>query len=276
MPNALAEFELPIRDFGAVCDISVLTDYPSLKRAQNLFKSSGLYIPTPTYSWLSRSKLIEVRHQAVKYSLINQLVRERRVYPTHLPELYDEIGRQIMFNTDHKVALTDLRGILLAAHLQLPILTFDENLIDRISKEIGIQTIYHLETHPNWLSIRNILELYRELSYTSGKIYHKKLENSYSFPKATEKLKKNHEKNIKKTIKSLREINNKNNRKEPLQFIYAAWDIIPSIQEYYDQNIVLPEVIQQICERCTLLISKPTEIKSKEQKKQNNSSDYKN
>lgn len=267
---------MPIRDFGAVCDISVLTDHPSLNRAQNLFNSSGLYIPTPTYSWLSRSKLIEVRHQAVKYSLINQQVRERRVYPTHLPELYDEIGRQIMFNTNHKVALTDLRGLLLAAHLQLPILTFDENLIERISKEIGIQTIYHLETHPNWLTIRNILELYRELSHTSGKIYHKQLENGNSFPKATKKIKKNHENDIKTTIKSLKEINNKNNTKETLQFIYAAWDIIPSIQEYYDQNIVLPEVIQQICERCTLLISKPSKIKKTEQKNRKNYKNYKN
>jgi len=69
---------MPTRDFGAVCDTSVLTDRGSLERAQELFESSGLYVPNSTYSWLSRTKLIQVRHQTVKYSLLKQVVRERK------------------------------------------------------------------------------------------------------------------------------------------------------------------------------------------------------
>ncbi len=76
---------MPTRDFGAVCDTSVLTDRESLDNAQRLFGGSGLYVPNATYSWLSRTKLIQVRHQTVKHSLIKQLVRERKIYPINLP-----------------------------------------------------------------------------------------------------------------------------------------------------------------------------------------------
>lgn len=250
---------MPIQDYGAVCDISVLTDQSSLKKAQGFFKNSGLYIPNPTYSWLSRSKLIEVRHQTVKYSLIKQLVEERIIYPTHLPELYDEISRQIMFNTDNNVALTDLRGLLLSAHLQLPILSFDSNLLERISNEIGILTIQKFETATNWLTVRNVLELYRELSYTSGKHFLKELENGKDFSKIIEKIAQTERENIKKIKNSIREINQEHNNSKTLQFHYLAWDITPSIIEYHEESILLPEVLQRVCERCIILVANPPE-----------------
>lgn len=248
---------MPIQDFGAVCDTSALTDRKTLDKAQKLFGNSGLYIPSPTYSWLSRSKLIEVRQQTVKYSLLNELVRERKIYPVHLPELYDEISRQIMFKTDHNVALTDLRGLLLAAHLQLPILTFDDGLIERISEEIGVQTMRRFEAHANWLALRDALELYRELSFVSGKQFRKQLENGNTFPKTVQKIKKSNEKNFKATEKSVQKISQGQTNPGTLQLQYLAWDTIPSIREYYEQNIFPDKIIRQICEKNVLLIAKP-------------------
>lgn len=246
---------MPIQDYGAVCDISVLTDRKSLEKAEELFESSGLYVPNPTYSWLSRAKLIEVRHQAVKYSLINQLVRERKLYSTHLPELYDEISRQIMFNSDQKVALTDLRGLLLAAHLQLPLLTFDNNLIKRISDEIGTLTIQKFKTQTNWLTVRNVLELYRELSFCSGKELYKSLEDGKEFPQTIKEIEKAEKSNIEAIKESIRENNQGNNSQKNIQFHYLGWDITPSIKDYYEQNILTAKELRLICERCILLIA---------------------
>lgn len=256
--------KMPTQDFGAVCDISVLTNQTTLKNAHKYFQNSGLYLPNSTYSWLSRSKLIEVRHQAVKYSLINQEVQRRKIYPTHLPDIYDEISRKIMFNTNHKVALTDLRGLMLGAHLQLPLLTFDKNLMERISKEIGIRTIQKINAHPNWLAIRNILELYRELSFGAGKHFHQKLDNGKTFPQIIQEIEKAYKDTVKKSEKSIKETSQNQTNPGNLQFHYLAWDILPALKEYYEQQILPPQTIKQICENTIILIAKPENLKKSE------------
>ncbi len=262
---------MPIQDFGAVCDISVLTNQNKLKNAHKYFQNSGLYLPSHTYSWLSRSKLIEVRHQAVKYSLINQEVQKRKVYPTHLPDLYDEISRQIMFNTNHKVALTDLRGLMLGAHLQLPVLTFDEKLVERISKEIGIITLHKIKAHPDWLTLRNILELYRELSFGAGKCFHEQIDNGKTFPKIIREIESEYRETVKKTSETIKEKSQKQANPGHLKFHYLAWDILPDLKEYYEQNILPPETMKQICERTTLLIATPSDLKKSENSQKQNS-----
>ncbi|KXA92951.1 hypothetical protein AKJ64_01765 [candidate division MSBL1 archaeon SCGC-AAA259E17] len=255
-PNGTGN-EMPTRDFGAVCDTSVLTDRKSFNRAQDLFASSGLYIPSPTYSWLSRSQLIQVRGQTVKYSLLKQLVRERELYPIHLPKIYDEIGRQIMFETNYNVSLTDIRALLLSSHLQIPVITFDDDLINRVSKEIGIKTIHRFEAHSNWLAIRGVLQLYRELSFKSSKRFHEQLEDELDFPKIISIIKKAHRKEIKNTEKSTQRISQGQKDSGVLDLHYLGWNILPCIQEYHDQAIVRPSITQQICERAILLIAKP-------------------
>lgn len=251
---------MPIRDFGAVCDTSVLTDRDSIDEARKMFNSSGLYIPSPTYSWLSRAKLIRVRKQTVKYSLLSQMVREREIYPIQLPELYDEIGRQVMFETNRNVALTDIRGLLLSAHLQIPILTFDDGLLDRITEEIGIQRIGNFEAHANWLSIRDALELYRELLFDSGRKFHEQLKNGGTFPKTVRKIKETQEDNLKTTEESVKKVSQGQTNPGTLEFQYLAWDIIPSIREYHEQRIVQPDTARQVCERSVLLMAKPIDF----------------
>lgn len=248
---------MPISDFGSVCDISVLSKKEFLDIAQELFSNCGLYIPSPTYSWLSRSKLIEVRNQRVRYSLINPLVRDGKIYPIHLPDLYDEISRQIMFETDHQVALTDLRGLILATHLQLPILTFDANLMDRVSEEIGMLTIENFTTYSNWMNIKNVLKLYRELSFKSGELFKDRLENGKTFPETTRELKRSQKNYFRKVENSFKKAENEEENSGKIEFGYITWDIVPSIQDYYEQNIVTSKILRQICEKCILLVASP-------------------
>lgn len=257
---------MPTKDSGAVCDTSVLKDRLSLNGAQRFFHCFGLYIPSSTYSWLSRSKLIQVRNQTVKYSLLKQMVRRRSIYPIHLPELYDEIGRQIMFETNHKVALTDLRGLLLAAHLQLPILTYDDNLLGRISDRIGTKIIKRFEADSNWLNIRELLNLYREISFRSGKEFLEQLENGLDFEDTVKEIKNSSRKNIKTSTKSMKQVNDNNGDSEKLEFKYVAWDILPSLHEYYKQKIFQKEIFRQACERSIILMAKPTDSKENSQK----------
>lgn len=256
---------MPIRDFGAVCDPSVLKDRGSLNKAQSLFNGSGLYIPSSTYSWLSRSKLIQIRHHTVKYSLLKQMVRDRRIYPAHMPELYDEMSRKIMFEADHNIALTDLRSLFLASHLQLPTLTFDENLIERISKEMGIRTLERFEAHANWLTIRSALELYRELSFDSSKRFHERLEDGGNFSETVREVEESHKENFRSTEKSAQKIGQGQTNPGALEFQYLAWNILPGIQEYYEQDIVRPDTLRQICERSILLIASPPKPQNSDQ-----------
>lgn len=243
---------MPIQDLGVTCDVSALTDRDTLDRTQDFFNSSGLYIPNSTYSWLKRSKFIEVRKQAVKYSLISELVRNRRIFPTHLPGIYDEISRKIMFETEHNVALTDLRGLLLSTHLQLPILTFDKELVKRISKEIGVHRIHEIETTTDWLSISKVLELYRDISFDSGKQFFGEIENNTPFPKVTRKIQDSYDGEFTK-IKSSDEPTK--NPAKTLKFTFLIWNIFPFIQEYHSQKIIQSETARQICERCVLLVA---------------------
>ncbi|MCS7131930.1 MAG: hypothetical protein NZ934_04305, partial [Hadesarchaea archaeon] len=124
------------RDFGAVCDVSVLAGMASVERAEALLDGGELYLPSATYSWLARDRLIRVRKRTVGYSLVSQLVRDRRLIVVYLPELYDELARRLMFAVERQVPLTDLRAAMLAAHLRLPMLAFDGELMDELYEHL--------------------------------------------------------------------------------------------------------------------------------------------
>ncbi len=237
--------------------MSALTDRTSLEKAKKLFPNSGLYIPSSTYSWLSRSKLIEVRKESVKHSLISKLVRKGDVYPAHLPDIYDELSRQIMFRVEHNVALTDLRGLMLSAHLKLPILILNDKLINRISEGIGINKIESIEARSSWLTIRDILELYRELIYRTGKKFQDCLKNGASFSDSTDDVRNCCKSSIENTVKSVTEYSEDKKNSDTIKFHYFTWNILPDIHEYFEQNILEKETIRNICEKCVLLIAEP-------------------
>lgn len=244
-------------DFGAVCDISVLSDRKSAEKAEKFFSGSGLYVPNPTFSWLSRSKLIQVRNQTVRHSLINKMVRSGRIYPAHLPDIYDEFGREIMFETDRNVPLTDLRCLLLGSHLQLPILTFDADLMGRISEEIGISTIKVLKKPAHWSSIKHILEIYRELSLDVGEKFQNQIKNGEEFGKTLREIEKENEKNF-ETLEVPEKVKDEEKSEgEVLRFQFIVWDIIQSIEKYSDQKIVEPDMIQNMAQKAALLVTEP-------------------
>ncbi|MDI6819832.1 MAG: hypothetical protein QMC89_02865 [Candidatus Hodarchaeaceae archaeon] len=129
-------------DFGAVCDVSVLVNRASIERAELLLDGGGLYLPSATYSWLARDRLIGVRGKAIGYSLVSQFVRDRRLLVVYLPELYDELARRLLFAVERQVPLTDLRAAMLAAHLGLPLLAFDDELTDELGDHVNARTVW--------------------------------------------------------------------------------------------------------------------------------------
>ncbi|MFP4005475.1 MAG: hypothetical protein ACLFUR_02005 [Candidatus Hadarchaeia archaeon] len=244
---------MPIQDPGAICDVSALKNRNTLNRTLAFFNNSGLYIPNSTYSWLRRSKFIEVRNQAVRYSLIQELVRNRRIFPTHLPGIYDELSRKVMFETDHGMALTDLRALMLSTHLKLPILTYDEELMKKISRTIGIRRINQIKTSTDWLSISRILEAYRTLSFDAGKKFYQAIDENNPFPKIKKKISSSIDSKLTEISDSTE--NSSEDSSETLKFKYFIWNIFPFIREYHRQRILEPETTRQICERCALLIA---------------------
>jgi hypothetical protein len=116
---------------GAVCDVGVLSSRQAFQGVRGL--DGNLFIPSTTYSWLVRDRLIQVRRHIVKYTFVNQLIRDGLLFAVYLPEILDELARRLLFLGEKEIPLTDLRAILLAAHLGFPVVCAD----DGISKEIA-------------------------------------------------------------------------------------------------------------------------------------------
>lgn len=244
-------------DYGAVCDVSVLVNRDSVNRARELFSDRGFYLPNSTYSWLSHSRFIKVRDQAVGYSLLSQLVRTRQVYPILLPEVYNELARKIMFEVDHNVPLTDLRTAFLSTHLKLPLLTFDEKLIERLSNHIETYKLWSIRTHANWLAIRQILELYREFLFGVGEELNDRIGEKDSFSKIVSEVKSERRERLQKITSSIQKISQGQTNPGTLKFQCLAWNIQPSIREYLDQHVLEPGIIRELCERALILTARP-------------------
>lgn len=246
---------MPIRDYGAVCDVSVLVDRRSIKRARSLLDGCGLYIPNSTYSWLARTKLIGVRGKTVSYSLLRRAINSREIYPIHLPDIYDEIARKLMFRVERKVPLTDFRAFLLSAHLQVPLLTFDDGLLSRLAEHIEIRTLWNFQGHGSWQVARDALEFYRGLLFSSGKRFYELIEGGKTFSQITEDASKSEGGDFEATREKVQSIDIKKSNPGILNFRYLMWNILPVIREYLDQHVLRPETIREICERSLLLMA---------------------
>ncbi len=251
-----------VRDFGAVCDVSVLVDRRNIERARELFGSGSLYLPSSTYGWLSRDKLISVRQQAVGYSLVSQYVRDRKIYAVHLPELYDELARRLMFEAERQIPLTDLRALLLAAHMRLPLLAFSDGIVERLEEHIGTRVLWELETRANSLTTREILELYREFLSDIGSGLYRSIDNGGSFEGPIEEVQRCYKDKLSTTTKAVEQISRGQRNPSVLSFRYLAWDLLPVAREYLEQHVLQPEVIRGLCERALLLVATPVRGRS--------------
>ncbi len=245
------------REFGAVCDVSVLVDRTSFERAQRLLNGGELYLPSATYSWLARDKLIAVRGKALGYSLVSQFVRDRKLVVVYLPELLDELSRRLLFGVEREVPLTDLRALMLAAHLRLPLLTFDEGVVERLRNHVGARTLWQLDAHADWLALREALELYRELASDVGSYLHKNLNDGHAFEGLVDELRKQRGDSLRGVTAAMLKLSQTSTNPGGLSFKYVTWDLTPLMQEYLEQHVLQPEVVRELCEQALLLVASP-------------------
>ncbi len=246
-----------IKEFGAVCDASVLVDRENFETARSFFGGGSLCLPSATYSWLARDKLIGVRGKAVGYSLVSQFVRDGELLVVFLPELYDEISRRLLFDVEREVPLTDLRATLLATHLKLPLLAFDGELLERLRNHVGAQTLWRMETHADWLAMQEALELYRELASDVGSYLHQRLTDANAFDGLVEDLRKCRGNDIQAVTAAVRKLSQAKANPGVLGLEYLAMDLTPVLREYLEQHVVSPEIVRELCERTLLLVASP-------------------
>jgi len=246
-----------VRDFGAVCDASVLVNRTNFERAQQLFDGGELYLPSATYSWLARDKLIAVRGKAIGYSLISQFVRDQGLFVVYLPELYDELSRRLLFAVDRQVPLTDLRAAMLATHMRLPLLAFDDELVERLQENFDGQVIWQLDLHADWPAIEEALGLYRELSSDVGGYLCERLSEDNAFERAVEELRSHLGDTLKATAAPARKVGQAKPNPGMLNFKYLTWDLTTVVCEYSKQHVLQPEVVREVCERALLLVASP-------------------
>ncbi len=246
-----------VREFGAVCDVSTLVDRTSFERAQQLLDGGNLYLSSATYSWLARDKLIAVRGNALGYSLVSQFVRDRKLLVVYLPELLDEISRRLLFEVQREVPLTDLRALMLAAHLRLPLLTFDEGVVERLREYVGGRALWQLDAHSDWLALREALELYRELAGDVGNYLYKNLNDGHSFENLVDELRSWRGDSLRTATTAVRKLSQARTNPGELNFRYITWDLTPILREYLKQHVLQPEVVRELCERALLLVANP-------------------
>jgi len=245
------------REFGAVCDVSVLADRASFERARQLVDGGELYLPSATYSWLARDRLISVRGKAIGYSLVSQFVRDRELLVVYLPELLDELSRRLLFQVEREVPLTDLRAYMLAAHLQLPLLTFEDEPLKRLHEHIGARMLWVLDSHVDRLAFRELLELYRELATDVGSYLSQHLNNGEVLEGLVEELRRKRGDSLRAVTAAARKLGQARANPGELSLRYVTWDLTPLLCEYLEQHVVHPEVVRELCERALLLVAGP-------------------
>lgn len=222
---------------GAVCDVSVLSSKENFKRSRELV-SGDLYLPSATYSWVLRDKLVSVRGHDVGYSLLSQLVRDRRLLVVYLPELLEEISRKILFSVERGIPLTDLRTLMLAAHLGVPVATLDERFVDRLEDHLEVASLGSFEIGGGWSEYLKAVEDYRSLAKAVGDQAFECLNNGgrMSLPDFKPR---------------------KNNGHGVLRSEFLVLDLLPVVREYLQDRILPPSVLRGLCRQTLISIVQP-------------------
>lgn len=244
------------RDFGAICDVSILTDRSSFERARQLVCGGDLYLPSATYSWLARDKLIEVRGKTLGYSLVSQFVRDRQLLIVFLPEILDELSRRLLFKIGREIPLTDLRAWMLSAHLGLPLLTFDEKPVEEIREHTGARSLWKLDVHPDWPVLGETLRLYLRLVKEVGCYLSKTLGDEGAFRSMVDVLQREGSNGI-LTAAAVRRLCRTQPNPGGLNLECLAWDLTPLLREYLEQHVLQPDVLRELCERTLLMVASP-------------------
>ena len=253
--NALrSKFEgINIQNLGMICDVNLLTNRNTFEVVRRSIKWAELYITSATYSWLARDKLISVRGKQLSYTLLRHLVHNRQLLVVYLPELYDELARRLLFQTERKISLTDLRSLLLSAYLKLPLLTIDDELFKKLSEHLNAQVILRYHSGIGVYSIFNALNLYRGMTYEIGKALSKRMdEPSIHRQVAREVVERFSTASEKTGVENPSHLNENSNW---LEFKFIAWDLIPVIREYSEHRVIQQDKMEGICEAIMLPIA---------------------
>ncbi|MGQ9788624.1 MAG: hypothetical protein ACUVQM_04910 [Candidatus Hadarchaeaceae archaeon] len=241
--------------FGAVCDVSALVNRDRFETAKRFFAGGGLYLPSATYSWLARDKLISVRNLLIGYSLVNQFVRDGDLIVVYLPELLDEISRRLLYRADREIPLTDLRASMLAAHLKMPILALGDQLTERLSEHLGVKTIWQLNVLPNSGMMPAAIDLYWELAKDLGDYLAHHQNNGVEFETLFEEIKRLKLDSLRTKTSQIFKSQPRRSNSLRLKLFYVGLDITAVIREYLEQHIIQPEVVRKLYEKSLLLIA---------------------
>lgn len=221
---------------GAVCDVSVLSTVSRFEQGRQLVKGP-LYLPSSTYSWAMRDRVIGVRSHEVRHSLLGKLVRECRVMALFLPEILDEIARQLLFTVNHRIPLTDLRASLLAAHLKLPVVSLDPTLKQELVGHLGAFPLGSIDLGTDFQGYMRAMERYRKLAWEVGMSLSKALgsggvEFKRRFP--------NHSKST------------------GLEFL--VFNLLPVLEQYLADRVLSRRVVEELCRHALVGIVCPDEF----------------
>jgi len=250
---------MSFREFGAVCDVSVLSDRSSFERTWRILDGGSLYLPSATYSWLARDRLISVRGETIGYSLVSQFVRDRKLLVVYLPELLDELSRRLLFSSGREVPLTDLRAFMLASHLGMPLFTFADEPMERLQEHFGARTLWELDIHGNWLYLMDEISRYRELASDIGGYLDRRMAEERAFDGLVKDIARQCRLIPKKGAVKVegREPAKTNPGRLKVEFI--VWNLLPILREYLSQHILPPEIVRDLCERALLMVASVAE-----------------
>ncbi len=153
--------------YGAVCDVGILSSFQNFRRVR-LLLDGDLFIPSVTYSWLARDKLIQVRKHVIKYTFVNQLLRNGEIFALYLPEILDELARRLLFLEKREISLTDLRTILLASHLGFPVVSIEEELCSEILEGLNAKLVGKEFLKGEHQLLRRAVQQYRRFRTTGS------------------------------------------------------------------------------------------------------------
>ncbi len=222
--------------YGAVCDVSALVNAETFKRACSLVRGS-LYLPASTYCWLARDKLIGVRTHEIRYSFASRLVGEGRLLVLYLPELLDELARRLLFTVDRGVPLTDLRALMLGAHLGLPVVFLDPEFRRELVEHLGARSLGWIKTDGSWASYGRAVGHYRRLRNRVAALLASQLGNGGRLEE------------VEKTGEA--------NRGQGVECFVL--DLLPVLNEYVVDRVLQHRVIRELCRQAVVAVLDGTE-----------------
>jgi len=244
---------MSLENLGAVSDVSVLASRENLEFARRSF-GGHLYLPAPTYAWLSRDKLISVRRKAVSYTLVGKYVRDGKIYVVYLPELHDEIARRLLFEADHRVPLTDLRAILLGSHMHLPVLAFDDGLVDVIKGNLPVKELWQVEFQMGWPALINLLRFYRKFQFEVGEHVYRWIENGGGNCRGESQLGDRGQRKINEVVGGV--VSTANNGS--FRFRCLMLDFRPIVEEYLREGVLQRNIARELCRLMLSLLATPS------------------